>query len=96
MLDGLPGRQQANAVEAPRAQARKMFVGFGNRERTADEGDLAMVGKVGREIGAAVRVGDFAIAAQIDAAQNDAARVLVDEPSSFNMQSREVHGARLT
>src|SRR5260370_31353883 len=96
MLDRFPRSQHSKAIEAPRTQAREVFVGFANRKRTADEGDLAMVGKVGGKIGAAVRIRNLAIAAQIDAAQNDATPVLIDEPSSFNMDLWKIHGARLT
>ena len=66
-----------------------MFAGFANRKRTADEGGLAMVGKVGGKIRAAVGVGDLAITAQIDAAQNNPAPVFVEEPSSFDVQPRQ-------
>jgi hypothetical protein len=96
MLDGFPGGEKSQAIEAPCAQAREVLVSLGNRKRTADEGDLAMVGKVGGKIGAAVGVGNLAIAAQVDAAQNDPTPAFVDEPSSFDMQSWQIHGARLT
>src|ERR1700733_3762376 len=55
-----------------------------------------MVGEVGSEISAAAGVGDLAIAAQVDAAQDDATPVFVDEPSSFDVQPWKTHGARLT
>src|SRR5579863_8904042 len=96
MLDRFPRGQHSKAIEAPRTQAREVFVSFANRKWTADEGDFAMVGEVGGKIGAAVRIGNFAIAAQIDAAQNDATPVFVNEPSSFNTQSWQIHGGRLT
>src|ERR1700722_8115243 len=96
MLDGFPRSQHSKAVEAPRTQAREVLVSFGNRKRTPEEGDLAMVGKIRGKISAAVRIRNFAIAAQIDAAQNDPSPVFVNEPSSFNMQSWQVHCASLT
>src|SRR5579863_2560165 len=43
MLDCFPGSQQAEAVESPCAQARKMFVGFADRKRAADERYVAVV-----------------------------------------------------
>src|SRR5271163_2159863 len=87
MLDCFPRGQQAQAVEAPRVQAREVLVRFGDRKRTADEGDLAMVAKTRGKIGAAVGVGDLTIAAQIYAAQDDSPPMLVNEPSPFDMQS---------
>src|SRR5271170_1184919 len=73
-----------------------MFAGLGNRKRTADERDFSMVGEAGSEISAAIGVGYLAIAAQVDAAQDDAPPVFVDEPSSFDVQPWQIHGARLT
>src|ERR1700676_4888964 len=89
MLDRLPRRQQADAVESPRSQPREMFVSLGERKRTPDERDLTMIGKVAREVGAAIGIRNFAIAAEVDAAKNDATSRIVDEPSSFNMHSRQ-------
>src|SRR5579872_2872930 len=73
MLDRLPRRQHPQAVESPRAQAREMFVRRRERKRPPDERDVAMVGKVGREISASIGIWDLAVAAEIDTAQNDAA-----------------------
>ena len=91
MLDGLPSREQAHAVEAPMLQASEMFVRLGERKRPADEGNRAVVGKIGRMFGAAVRPWHFAIAAEIDAAQNDAPAGLVDKPTTLHVQF--LHGA---
>src|ERR1700683_4524751 len=41
MLDGFPGRQQAKAIEAPRAKPGEMFGGFRDREWASSECHLA-------------------------------------------------------
>ncbi len=89
VFDRFPCRQQAQRIEAPMGKACEMFVCFGERERASDEGDIAMIAKVRREIGAAVRIGHLAIAAEIDAAQDHAAARPVGEPASFDIQPVE-------
>ena len=58
-----------------------MLVGLRERERPADEGDVAVVEEALAQVGGAVRPGgNLAAAAQIDPAQDQRAAVLVHEP----------------
>ena len=54
VLDRLPGGEQAQERQAPRAQAAKMLVGFFKRKRPADERDVAVLEKTRAEVGRAI------------------------------------------
>ena len=86
MLDRFPGREQAQAIEAPMLEPSEMFARFGERERSADERNVPMIVEIGRMVRAAVGIRHFAVAAQIDPAQDDAPALAVDEPASFDVE----------
>jgi hypothetical protein len=87
MFDRFPSRQQPQAIEAPRSKPSEMFDGFRDREWASDERHFAMIGKIAGKIGAAIGMRNFAVAAQIHAAKQYAPSRLIDEPSSFEVQS---------
>src|SRR5690606_37665698 len=74
MLDGFPGGQQPEAVEAPGLQPAEMLPRLCERKGPPDEGDRAVIREVGGDVGMPVRrVGHLAVAAEIDATQNASA-----------------------
>ena len=76
---------------APGFEPRKVFVGFGQRERAADETHRAMIGEIARMVGAAVGIGNLAVAAEIDAAQDDAPARRLDEMFAGGGKARQAH-----
>src|ERR1700690_2029117 len=70
-----------------------MRVRLGERKRPADERDRAMIGEIGRMLGPAVRPWHLAVAAEVDAAKNDAPAGFVDEPASLHVEF--LHGRAL-
>jgi hypothetical protein len=68
-----------------------MLAGFGKREGSSDEAHAAMIGKIRGSVRAAVRPGDFRIAAKIDAAQQHLASVRIDEAAAFDRELGERH-----
>ena len=64
-----------------------MFLRLAQGERAADKTDLAVIGEIGGDMGAAIGIGHFAITTQIDPAQDDVPARLIDEPVSFKMQA---------
>ncbi len=85
MLDGLPGHQEAQGGEPPRGQTREMLIRFVQRERSAGEGDIAVVEKAFPEVRCAVwPVRRLAAAAQVDPAQHQCAAVLILEMGTID------------
>jgi len=89
MFDGFPCRQQADAVETPMGEAAEMLVRFIERKGPPDEGNRTVIGKIRRMVRPAAGVRHLAVAAEIDAAQDDLTPVLVDEPISLDAKARE-------
>ncbi len=87
MLYGFPGNQESDEVKAPVAQPVEVLVSFRHRERPAHKGNASMVEEMLRQMGSSIRVpGDFAAAAQVDAAQKQSPAFIVYQPIVFNTQ----------
>jgi hypothetical protein len=65
-----------------------MFISLREWKRSPDERDFTMIGKVAGKVGPAVGIWNLAVAAEIDAAQDDASSRLIDEPSPLDMETR--------
>jgi hypothetical protein len=93
VLDGLPRREQPEAIEAPMREADEMRVDFVERRRPADEADDPMVREVGRQMAMAIgRERHLAVAAEIYAAQDDLAALIIPETGTFDRDGVPSHG----
>jgi hypothetical protein len=85
MFNSLPGRQKAQAVETPPAQAFQVPFGFLQRERATHEGDRTMVKETFPPPGGAIRDHRrFAATPQIDAAQKKGPSFFIDQSAAID------------
>ena len=93
-LDGLPGEDISDGVVAPATQAREVRVGIGDGERSRVKLDVVAVEEVLLDVGGLVWLaGQFGVASDIDAAQDDGATLSVAELAVLDSQPKLRHGS---